>query len=98
MTITSDLFKENFYNNRASIFYSITYDTIYVAYGIKSLDLECYDVIYDKKFIIKKQLHKMPFDSSRYYYDDNKKRDLLITASRDSHVKLINFKKEDSEI
>ena len=98
-TISSDLFTINFYNNRACIFNCSQDDNIYVVYGVAiSLDLECYDVLNDKKFIIIKKLHKESFDSCRYYYDNIKKRDLLITNSHDSHVKIIDFKKEKSEI
>ena len=35
----------------------------------------------------------MPFDSCRYFYDENNKRDLILTTSLDNHVKVINFKK-----
>ena len=97
--ISSDLFNVNFYNNRACIFTSYQDDNIYVAYGIVlSLNLECYDVINDKKFIIIKKLHKDSFDSCRYFYDDIQKKDLIITSSLDSHVKVVNFKKDKSEI
>ena len=62
-TISSDLFNVNFCNNRACIFTSLEDDKIYVAYGVLlSLDLECYDVLNDKKFIIIKKLHKESFD------------------------------------
>ena len=98
-TISSDLFSVNFYNNRACIFTSSEDDKIYVAYGVSLiLDLECYDVLNDKKFIIIKKLHKDSFDSCRHFFDDSKKRDLLITSSHDNHVKIVNFKKEKSEI
>ena len=98
-TISSDLFTLNFYNNRACIFTCSQDDNIYVVYGVAiSLDLECYDVLNDKKFIIIKKLHKDSFDSCRYFFDEHNNRDLLITASHDSHVKVVHFKKEKSEI
>lgn len=97
-TITSDLFIDNYYNNRACIFNYSRDKKIYVAYGVQSLDLECYNVNMNKKFIIKKLLHKQPFNSCRYFYDDLKKKDLIITSSLDQHVKLIEFLKENSEI
>ena len=98
-TISNDLFSRNFYNNRACIFSSYQDDNIYVAYGIKTnLDLEGYDVLNDEKFIIIKSLHKNFFDSCRYYFDDIKNRDLLITTSLDSHVKVINFIRKKSEV
>ena len=98
-TISSDLFTLNFYNNRACIFTYSQDDNIYVAYGVTiTFNLECYDVLNDKKFIIIKKLHKDSFDSCRFYYDKGKKRDLLITSSHDSHVKVVKFKKEESEI
>ena len=100
-TVSTDLFSKNYYNNRACIFNSIQDDNIYIAYGTKeNLNLECFDIINDEKFIIVKELHKDFFDSCRYYLDDNdnKNRDLIITSSLDLHVKVINFKKEESEI
>ena len=69
-TISLGLFKKNVYNNRANIFISCKDNNIYIAYGVTSLDLECYDVLNDNKFIIIKQLHNIPFDSCRYSYDE----------------------------
>lgn len=92
------MFVDNYYNNRACIFNYSKDNKIYVAYGVKSLDLECYNISMNKKFIIKKFLHKLPFNSCRYFYDDLKKKDLIITSSLDQHVKLIEFLKENSEI
>ena len=43
-------------------------------------------------------MHKDSFDSCRYFYDENKNKDLIITSSLDSHVKVIDFKEKDSEI
>ena len=97
-TISNDLFRKYFNNNRACIFNSCIDNKIYIIYGIISLDLECYDILDDKKFILIKKLHKMQFDSCRYFYDENNKRDLIVTTSLDNHVKVINFKKEKSEI
>ena len=96
--ISEKLFTDNFYNNRACIFESHKDNNIYVAYGIKSFDLKGYDIIYDKYFIIKQKLHNKNFDSIRHFYYEREKKDLLITASLDSHVKIINFNKEESEI
>ena len=97
--ISKDLFTKNYYNNRACIFNSFKYNKIYIAFGDKkSFNLECYDVLDSKKFTIIKKLHKQPFDSCRNYYNKKEKLDLLITASLDSHVKIINFKREKSEI
>ena len=97
--ISSELFNINVYNNRACIFSSYQDDNVYIVYGVVlSLNLECYDVLNNKKIIIIKQLHKDSFDSCRYFLDDIQKRDLIITSSLDSHVKLVNFKKEKSEI
>ena len=95
-TISSNLFKKNFYNNRACLFASQIDNKVYVAFGETSLNLVCYDIIDDKKFTIIENLHENNFDTCRYFYDSNKKRDLLITASLDAHVKLINFKRDKS--
>ena len=94
-TITSDLFTKKFYNNRACIFICSKDEGIYIAYGVKSLDLECYDVNNNRIFIIQKKLHKESFDSCRYFYEELKRKDLIITSSLDGHVKVINFSKYD---
>ena len=60
--------------------------------------MEGCDIKEDKKFTIINKLHKDIFDSCRHYYDENNERDLIITASNDSHVKVIEFYKEESEI
>ena len=97
-TISSKIFNNNFYNNRACIFTYCKDNNVYIVYGIISLDLECYDVINNKKFILISKLHTDAFDSCRQFYDKNNKRNLILTSSFDTHVKVINFKKEDSEI
>ena len=97
-TISFDLFNRNYYNNRACIFTYSKDNNIYIVYGIKSLDLECYDIIKEKKFIIIKKLHRASFESCRQFYDKNNNRNLILTSSFDEHVKIINFKKEKSEI
>lgn len=96
-TITNKLFVNNYYSHRACIFTSKD-GLIYVAYGVKTLNLECHDILNDTKFIIIKELHKQSFDSCRHFYDELKKLDLIITSSLDCHVKVINFLKENSEI
>ena len=96
-TISSNIFKKNFYNNRACLFASRIDNKVYVAFGEISLNLEGYDVLDDKKFTIFEKLHENNFDSVRYFYDSLNKRDLLITVSLDSHVKLIDFKREKSK-
>ena len=97
-TISTDLFKKNFYNNRACIFVSCEDNNVYIAFGESSLNLEGYNVIEDEKFTICKGLHENFFDSCRHYYDKENERDLIITASLDSHVKVVNFIYENSEI
>lgn len=97
-TISSDLFNENFYNNRACIFNSFKDDNIYIVFGVTSLNLECYDFIKDKKYIIINNLHRKSFESCRHFFDKTNSRDLIITTSFDSHVKIINFMKENSDI
>ena len=99
-TITDSLFTKNYYNNRACIFLSVQDDKIYVAYGIKSVtfNLEFYDYESDEKYTAIKSIHKNNFDSIRYYKDNVDKRDLLITASLDSHVKVVRFKRGDMKV
>ena len=96
-TISTDLFKKNFYNNRACIFISCKDKKVYIAYGESSFNLKGYDITKNEKFTIYEKLHENNFDSLRHFYDKNKDRDLLITASLDSHVKVIEFKREKSE-
>ena len=95
-TISNDIFKRNFYGNRACIFISCD-NKVYIAFGESSLDLKGYDIDKDEKFTIYEKLHEEFFDSIRYYYDIENDRDLLITASLDSHVKVIDFKRKNSE-
>ena len=95
-TISNDIFKRNFYGNRACIFISCD-NKVYIAFGESSLDLKGYDIDKDEKFTIYEKLHEEFFDSIRYYYDNENDRDLLITASLDSHVKVIDFKRKNSE-
>ena len=97
-TITQDLFSDNFYNNRACIFSSYKDNNVYIVYGIYPCDLECYDVLKDEKILFVKKLHKKTFDSCRYFYDSINSKDLIITTSLDCHVKIIDFKREESEI
>ena len=97
-TISNEVLKTNFYNNRSCIFTYIKDENIYVVYGVISLDLECYDVIKDKKFTLFKKLHTESFDSCRHFFDNINKRNLLFTSSFDKHVKVINFQRENSEI
>ena len=96
--ISSEIFKTNFYNNRACIFTYCKDNNVYIVYGIISLDLECYDVINNKKFILISKLHQDSFDSCRHFYDNINNRNLIFTSSFDKHVKIINFKKEESEV
>ena len=96
--ISLDIFNENFYNNRACIFNCFKDDNIYIVYGVTSLNLECYDFIQEKKYIIIKNIHTKSFESCRHFFDKTNSRDLIITSSFDSHVKVINFMKENSDI
>ena len=92
-TISTNLFKRNFYNNRACIFISCQDKKVYIAFGESSLNLEGYDIKENEKFTIYEKLHEDSFDSLRHFYDKKNDRDLLITASLDSHVKVIVFKR-----
>ena len=99
-TISTDLFNKNCYNNRACIF-NYQKDDIYIVFGVLSLDLVCYNCNNNyivNKFILFTKLHKDNFDSVRHFYDSKNYRDLIITSSLDSHVKVINFKVRDSTI
>ena len=97
-TISIDLFNRNYYNNRVFIFTYSKDSNIYILYGTKSFDLECYSIIKEKKFIIIKKLHKTSFESCRQFYDKINNRNLILTSSFDEHIKVINFEIEKSEI
>ena len=97
-TISCDIFNNNFYNNRACLFTYCKDNNVYIVYGVISLDLECYDIIGNKKFILISKLHNDSFDSCRHFFDKINKRNLILTSSFDKHVKVMNFKKEDSEV
>ena len=98
-TISSDLFEKININNKcACIFNYNEDDNIYVVYGVKNFDLECYDIQNDNKFIIIKKLHGDLFFSCRHFYNEEKIQDLIITSSFDNHVKVTNFQKEKSEV
>ena len=96
--ISLDIFKENFYNNRACIFNNFKDNNIYIVYGVKSLNLECYDITKENNFIVIHNIHTKPFNSCRHFFYKTNSRDLIITSSFDSHVKIINFKRENSDI
>ena len=96
-TISTEIFKKNFYNNRTCIFVSHDDDNVYVAFGENSLNLIGYDINEDEKFTIYEKLYENFFDSCRHFYDKENERDLIITASLDCHVKVIHFKREKSE-
>lgn len=99
--ISTNLGSKNIYNKKECIFTSIQDDYIYIVYGYKTkkqvFNLQCYDIINDDLFDITKELHKNYIFSCRYFLDEEKKRDLLITASFHYHVKVVNFKKEKNE-
>ena len=97
-TISTKVFKRNFYNNRACIFASHEDDNVYIVFGENPSSLVGYDIKEDTKFTIYEKLHDDFFDSCRHFYDKENKRDLIVTASLDSHVKVIHFKREESEI
>ena len=97
--ISSDLFeKKNYDNKSACIFNYNEDDNIYVVYGVKTFDLECYDIQNDNKFIIIKKLHGDLFYSCRHFFNEERYQDLIITSSFDRHVKVTNFQKEKSEV
>lgn len=97
--ISSDLFEKKSCNNAsACIFKSYEDNNIYIVYGIKTFDLECYDIEKNNKFILIKKLHDDCFYSCRHYFYKEKNQDLIITSSLDNHVKVTYFKKEKSEV
>ena len=96
-TISTELFKKNFYNNRVCIFASHDDDKVYIVFGENPSNLVGYDINGDEKFTIYEGLHEDFFDSCRHFYDKENERDLIVTASLDSHVKVINFNREESE-
>jgi hypothetical protein len=96
-TITEFLYKSNYYYNSASIFFSSEDNNIYIVFG-EQFDLKYYDLKIDEKFIIFSKFHKNYIESVRHFYGEKDRRDLIITTSLDNHVKVINFKKTNSEI
>ena len=97
-TITNKLSNKYCNTYRACIFSSKRDNNVYIAYGTLSCDLECFDVINNKKFILIKNLYEEPFHSCRYFYDEQNKRDLLITSySTDNQVKFVKFEKGRGE-
>ena len=95
-TISINLFNKNCYNTRACIFPQK--EKVYIVYGIRSLDLVCYDYYFEDTFILINKLHKEPFDSCRHFYDNDNDRDLIITSSLDRHVKVTHLKKRFSTV
>lgn len=100
--IGTNLFTRNCYNNRACIF-NYYKDQNYIVYGVKTLDLMCYDCskessILSNPFKLFSNFHKNFFDSVRHFYDYKNFRDLIITASLDSHVKVVDFKRKESKL
>ena len=97
-TITNTLSNKYSNNYRACIFSPKRDHGVYIAYGTLSCDLECYDVINNKKYVLIKNLYEEPFHSCRYFYDEQKKRDLIITSySTNNQIKFIKFEKEKGE-
>jgi len=100
--IGSNLFNINCYNNRACIF-NYYRDKNYIVYGVKTLDLMCYDCskessIISNPFKLFSNFHKTFFDSVRHFFDLKNSKDLIITTSLDSHVKIVDFKVKDSKL
>ena len=97
--ISSDLFEKKNYDNKSACIFNCNEDeNIYVVYGVKTFDLECYDIQNDNKFIIIKKLHGDLFYSCRHFFNEERYQDLIITSSFDRHVKVTNFQKEKSEV
>jgi hypothetical protein len=98
--ISTQLFTKNAYNNRACIFSRIDNKIckIFIVYGKKPCNLECYDYNLDIKYILFRRFHQDSFDSCRYFYDNNNQKDLIITSSLDKHVKVVDFQEKNSKI
>ena len=52
----------------------------------------------NKKYVLISKLHQDAFDSCRHFYDKINNRNLIFTSSFDRYVKVIDFKKESSEV
>ena len=101
-SVGTNLFNRNCYNNRACIF-NYYRDQNYIVYGVKTLDLMCYDCskessIISNPFKLFSNFHKTFFDSVRHFFDIKNYRDLIITTSLDSHVKIVDFKVKESKL
>ena len=98
-TITFELSNQYCYNYRACLFSSKKDDNIYAAYGTLKYDLECYDILNDKKFTVIKKLYNSAFHSCRHFYDDKNNTDLILTCfSKDNKIKVINFQRQGSKV
>lgn len=87
------------YHGYKACIFSFSKDTnIYIVYGDKNTNLKCYDMKDDKDFILFKNFNNI-INICRYFYDNDNKRDLLITCCfSNNNVKIINFNKEKSII
>lgn len=82
-------FNENFHYNNFIIFNSINYNILFIVYSLGNY--LCFFNLNDNKLILMiKNAHKKEITIIRYYYDKINKRDLILSLSRDSCIKLWN--------
>ena len=78
-TITSCLYKSNYYYNSACIFLSSEDNNIYIVFGVRALDLKYYDLKNAEKYILFPKLHKKYIELCSHFYEEKNRRDLIIT-------------------
>ena len=58
---------------------------IYLIYSTKNNFIICYNLLNQQKIITIKNTHKTPITNFRHYYDENNKRDLVLSISKDDN-------------
>ncbi len=78
-------------DNTFTVFNSINNDNILI-YGKKNLSIECYDLNNNIIITTIKNIHIKDISTIRHYFDNNKKRDLILTGDPEANcTKLWNF-------
>ena len=84
-TITTDLFTNDYFNNKACFYFNELNKNNYIVYGNNSLNLEFYNIDNQLKNIIIEGLHEDLFVSCKSF-DHH-----IITTSLDNHLKIVSL-------